>query len=250
MKYYSLIAACTLLLVGAGCSRYETVEAPALNPITTTGKTEPAATPTPSTTLVTTTPAKNPTTAAAIKSENILAENTVGGPSFLELFATTTKAVYMRRVPDGLGGYILFDTIQTPLLRIDLETGEVRKITTKTMFTSAQDVMSDDSLIAYVVNEDPRGKGITTLDPATNLQKFYPITPPAPYQIIGDVRLSPDGTEVAFALAAGNPDKERGAVYRLNLKTGKTTLVAATKPEDNTFFQVHGWTAQGTVIYK
>ena len=133
---------------------------------------------------------------------------------------------------------------------VDAETGEVRKITSRSQFTSAQDVSRDDSLIAFVVNEDPRGKGIATFDPAKNLHKFYPITPPAPYTVIGDVRISPDGKEVAFALAAQNPDKERGAVYRLNLETGKTTLVAATKPDDNTYFQVHGWTAQGTVIYK
>lgn len=249
MKYLSLVAASTLLLIGAGCSRYEAVEAPALNPITTTSKVEPVDNPAP-TTSTTTVVAEKPIQGSVADVENFLTENTVGGPSFLELFATTSKAVYLRRVPDGLGGYILFNTIQTPLLRIDLASGNVRKIITKTMFTSAQDVMRDDSLIAYVVNEDPRGKGIATLDPATNLQKFYPITPPAPYTIIGDVRLSPSGEEVAFALAANNPDKERGAVYRLNLKSGKTTLVASTKPEDNTFFQIHGWTPQGTIIYR
>lgn len=249
MKYLPLFAASTLLLVGAGCSRYEPVEAPALNPISTTSKTEPVVSNPTSTSSASTTTIAAPTTTIAV-SENLLTEDTVGGPSFLELFATTTKAVYLRRVPDGLGGYILFDTIQTPLIRIDAETGEVRKITSRSQFTSAQDVSRDDSLIAFVVNEDPRGKGIATFDPAKNLHKFYPITPPAPYTVIGDVRISPDGKEVAFALAAQNPDKERGAVYRLNLETGKTTLVAATKPDDNTYFQVHGWTAQGTVIYK
>lgn len=249
MKYLPLIAASALLLVGAGCSRYKPIEAPALNPISTTSKQEPVVSAPSSTPAASTTPTTGPVTTTAVM-ENPLTEDTVGGLSFLELFATTTKAVYLRRVPDGLGGYILFDSIQTPLIRIDLATGETRKITTKTMFTSAQDVMRDDSMIAYVVLEDPRGKGIATLDPATNLQKFYPITPPAPYTTIGDVRFSPDGKEVAFALAAQNPDKERGAVYRLNLTTGKTTLVAATKPDDNTFFKVHGWTAQGTVIYK
>lgn len=248
MKYLPFIAVSALLLVGAGCSRYEPIEAPALNPISTTNKPEPTVNPAPSPSVSTTTVSKPDPSPVIL--ENFLTEDTVGGPSFLELFATTTKAIYLRRVPDGLGGYILFNTIQTPLIRIDAETGEVRKITSRSQFTSAQDVSRDDSLIAFVVNEDPRGKGIATFDPAKNLHKFYPITPPAPYTVIGDVRISPDGSEVAFALAAQNPDKERGAVYRLNLTTGKTTLIASTKPGDNTFFAVHGWTPQGTIIYR
>ena len=66
----------------------------------------------------------------------------------------------------------------------------------------------------------------------------------------GDAGATPNGKEVAFAMAANNPDKEQGVVYRLNLATGKTTRVAATKPADNTYYRVLGWTPQDTVIYK
>jgi len=245
MRATHLLAASALFLIGTGCSRYQSTEAPAIEPIGPTKKIETAAPTITNTSTITTT-----SSVKVLVAENFLTENTVGGPSYLTLFATSSKAIYLRRVPDGLGGYIIFETVQTPLLRLDLETGQVRKITTKKLFTSAQDVMPDDSLIAYVVNEDAAGKGIVTLDPSSNLQKFYPITPPAPYTIIGDLHFSPDGQELAFALAASNPDKERGAVYRLNLKTGKTTLVATTAAADNTYLRIHGWTPQGTIIYK
>lgn len=251
MKKITLFTS-ALLLLGAGCSRYAPETAPALDPITPTAVNNPAVEPakptttpiTPSTTpkLVTTTPISFP---------NLLAQdNSRGELTALNLFATSSDAFYFQRELDGMGGYIIFNVNQNPLIRVDRSTGEMKIITTKTKFTAPEDVMPDDSLIAYVVSEDPRGKGIATVDPATGLQKFYPITPPAPFTLLGNVRFSPDGKEVAFAMAVGDPDHEQGAVYRLNLATGKTTRVAITKPADNTYFTVLGWTPQNTINYR
>lgn len=256
MNRLTITAASLLLFLGAGCSRYEAAEAPALTPIAPTKTIEQTETPVKTTPAVTTTPIASSTavvtttpTQKIAASANLLAEN-YDEFSSLEIFATSSQAIYFQRQLDGLGGYILFNNSLVPLIRVDRATGEMRQITTKTTFTSPQDVMPDDSLIVYVVAEDARGKGIVTIDPATNLQKFYPITPPAPYTIIGDVRFSPSGKEVAFAMAVSNPDKEQGVVYRMNLETGKTTRVAATKPADNTYYRVLGWTEQDTVIYE
>lgn len=233
---------CLIFLVGAGCgSSYEPIEAPTLNPITPTAK-KPEVSP-----ITTTTLPKKQTKPSL--SPNLLNQN-YDEFSRLEIFASTSQAIYFQRQLAGLDGYVIFPNNQVPLIRVDRVTGEMLQITTKTKFTSPQDTLPDDSLIAYVVSEDPRGKGIVTIEPSTGLQKFYPISPPTPYTVIGDVRFSPNGKEVAFAMAANNPDQEQGAVYRLNLTTGKTTRVAATKPADNTYYRVLGWTPQDTVIYK
>lgn len=233
---------CLFFLIGAGCgSSYEPIEAPTLDPIAPTVK-KPESLPATSTPTV-------PKPSKPATSPNLLSQN-YDEFSRLEIFASTSQAIYFQRQLAGLGGYIIFPNNQVPLIRVDRATGQMRQITTKTTFTSPQDVLPDDSLIVYVVSEDPRGKGIATVEPSTGLQRFYPITPPSPYTIIGDVRFSPSGQEVAFAMAANNPDREQGVVYRLNLTTGKTTRVAATKPTDNTYYRVLGWTPQDTVIYK
>lgn len=247
-----IFATSTLLLLGASCSRYTPNTAPALAPIAPTGPintiTEPVKT---TSTPAATTTVPTIVTTTLVTPPNLLAQTDERSePTALNLFATSTAAFYFQRELDGMGGYIIFNVNQNSLIRVDRFTGEMKTITTKTKFTAPEDVMSDDSLIAYVVSEDPRGKGIATVEPKTGLQKFYPITPPAPFTLLGDVRFSPDGTEVAFAMAVGDPDHEQGAVYRLNLATGKTTRVATTKAADNTYFNVTGWTPQNTVIYR
>lgn len=61
----------------------------------------------------------------------------------------------------------------------------------------------------------------------------------AKYGQVGDVHFSPNGAKLAYAAAVGDPEKESGAVYVIDIATGKQTRIAETKKSG--YFHVNGW---------
>lgn len=243
-----------ILLGGAGCiipnQIDTTVSAPQVNPAPNMNQTDPA-------------PLNQPPSSTAVTS-SVAAVLPLGGDALLnsnkddgthlQLFHTNSKAYYFRREPDGLGGYIIFDFITGPLIRLNLITGERTNVSIKEPAV-AQDVSADDKLVAFVssFDRDPKNLsklGIIILDQVSGLEKFYPIVLADPYTSIGMVKFSPNGAQVAFAAAVGDPDHEAGAVYTLDLASGKVTEVTKTKLKNNTYFIISGWKNDGQVDYQ
>lgn len=165
---------------------------------------------------------------------------TNGNPFTMRIFKQTEKFVYVGGYRDGMGGYVLFEADPTVIYQIDLETKNVVNLSRGELVV--QDIYNDD-MVAF---SDLKQKKVVLRRINGNFQQEVKV--PSKYGQFGNVRFSPDGTKVSYAAAVGNPDKEVGAVFMIDVQTGKQTLVSETN-EPNKYFEVDGWKDNGTVDY-
>jgi hypothetical protein len=163
-----------------------------------------------------------------------------------ELWSADGKSVYFSKEPVGLGGYILFSGASN-LYRIDVSTKEVTEIIPQPSTPNPEiclDAISGDyRLVAdhctqnVITIRELQDGSTTTIEPPSDV---------VGYRLLGSARFSPSGDRVAFSLAQGNPDDERGWVAIGNSTGGVSQLVLA--GEAGSYYTVLGWLDDQTLL--
>jgi hypothetical protein len=163
-----------------------------------------------------------------------------------ELWSADGKSLYFSKEPVGLGGYILFAGASN-LYKIDIASKKVTEIIPQMPSTSPQiclDAISGDfRFVADHCTQDV----ISVRD----LQTGGTVTIQAPsdvtgFRLLGNARFSPSGDQVAFALAQGNPEDERGWVAVGKSTGGVSQLVLA--GDAGSYYTVWGWLDDQTLL--
>jgi tricorn protease-like protein len=178
-----------------------------------------------------------------IKKDGVAVKEVVpvnGTPFTMRVFKKSDAFVYVAGYKEGIGGYILFEADPENLFQIDMNTGNVVDLTRTGLVV--QDIFQDD-LVAW---SDPVNKKIVVRRINGNFQMEFVV--PKKYAQVGNVKFSPDGKHIAYAVAVGNENKESGAVYSGNLETGKQVLISETV-DPNKYLEVSGWKDATTVDY-
>jgi hypothetical protein len=156
------------------------------------------------------------------------------------------QSLYYSKEPVGLGGYIPFSGASN-LYRIDINTGEVREIIPQAEQTSSQTCLDAISIEFRYVADHCSQEGITIRD----LQNGSTSTIQVPdglngYRLLGSARFSPDGSQVAYSLAKGNPDDEQGWVA-VGDRTGGVSRLILTG-DIKGYYTVLGWLNDQTLL--
>ena len=175
-------------------------------------------------------------------------DNTGAGPIQLvaELWSADGQSLYFSKEPVGLGGYIPFSGASN-LYKIDLATKVITEIIPQTPSTSPQtclDAISGD----YRYVADHCTQNVITIRDLQNgsTASIQAPTEAAGYRLMGSARFSPAGDLVAFALAQGNPDDERGWVAVGPSFGGAGKLVFA--GDAGSYYTVLGWLDDQTLL--
>jgi hypothetical protein len=163
-----------------------------------------------------------------------------------ELWSADGKSVYFSKEAVGIGGYILFPGASN-LYKIDIDSKQVTEVIPQTPMTSPQiclDAISGD----YRYVADHCSQGVITI---RDLQTSDSTTIQAPsdvtgYRLLGSARFNPTGDQVAFALAQGNPDDERGWVAVGPSTGGMAKLVLV--GEAGSYYTIQGWLDDQTLL--
>ena len=163
-----------------------------------------------------------------------------------EFWSADGRSVYFSKEPVGLGGYILFAGASN-LYKIDTTTKEVTEIIPQAASPSPQiclDAISGD----YRLVADNCTQNVITVRDLQN-GTTATIEPPSDvigYRLLGSARFSPTGDRVAFALARGNPDDERGWIAVGDSAGGVSQLVLT--GDAGSYYSVLGWLDDQTLL--
>jgi hypothetical protein len=150
------------------------------------------------------------------------------------------QSLYFSKEPVGLGGYILFSGA-TNLYQINIATKQVTEIIPLNPETGrgiCLDAISVD--YRFVANHctqdvitihDLSTGGTTTIQPPADVTG---------YQQMGSARFSPTGDRVAFALAQGYPNNERGWVAVGDRSGGVAKLIMVMVGDAGSYYTVQG----------
>ena len=155
------------------------------------------------------------------------------------------SALYYSKQAVGLGGYILFGGY-TDLYRLDLETeADVDMLAGlfDNAFICLDDISTDYTLVAHHCE----GVGVVNITDQSSIA----IEPPnVAYSLLGSVRFAPDGSRVAFAMAAGRGSQalleEQGWIAVSDGLTGASHLLATSEP--GSYYEVLGWLDDQTLL--
>jgi hypothetical protein len=171
-------------------------------------------------------------------------------PSHLlfERWSADGQSFYFSQEPWGIGGYLILSGASS-LYFFNATDSSVTEITP---FNLAGQALCLDDFYGEVflvvdhcgtptLNVHDRGTGqITTIGAPTDGSQLGPqgeaVTE---HTLIGSARFSPDGQQVAFALARGNPEAEQGWVAVSDGLSGGSRLVWAS--DVGGFYTVIGW---------
>ncbi|HEX9092104.1 MAG TPA: hypothetical protein VF831_11480, partial [Anaerolineales bacterium] len=173
--------------------------------------------------------------------------NTPGAPQIVaEFWSADGDYLYFSKEPTGIGGYIPFGG-GSNLYQINIATKQVTEIIPMASASGAQtclDAISGD--YNYVADHCTQGV-ITVRDLQSG--SSITITPQAgftDYRLMGSARFSPNGDRVAFALALGNPDGERGWIAVGNSSGGEAKLILTGEPGG--YYTILGWLDDQTLL--
>jgi hypothetical protein len=163
-----------------------------------------------------------------------------------QLWSADGQLLYFSKEPVGIGGYIIFGGASN-LYKIDIKTKQVTEIIPQAPATGPQtclDAISGD----YRFVADHCTQGVITI---RDLQAGTSTTIQAPtdvtgYRLMGSARFSPTGDRVAFALAQGNPDDERGWVAVGPSSGGPSKLILV--GDAGSYYTVQGWLDDQTLL--
>jgi hypothetical protein len=173
--------------------------------------------------------------------------NTPGAPQIVaEFWSADGDYLYFSKEPTGIGGYIPFSG-GSNLYQVNIATKQVTEIIPMASASGAQtclDAISGD----YNYVADHCTQGVINV---RNLQSgsSVTITPQAgftDYRLMGSARFSPSGDRVAFALALGNPDGERGWIAVGKSSGGEAKLIFTGEPGG--YYNVLGWLDDQTLL--
>jgi hypothetical protein len=163
-----------------------------------------------------------------------------------EFWSADGQSLYFSKEPVGIGGYIPFSGASN-LYKIDIATKQVSEIIPMGSTSSPQiclDAVSGD----YRFVADHCTQNVITIRDLSN-EGTTTIQPPADvtgYRLLGSARFSPDGSQVAFALAKGDPSSEQGWVAVADRTGGVSTLILT--GQEGYYYTVAGWLNDQTLL--
>ncbi len=160
-------------------------------------------------------------------------------------WAADGTALLFSREPYGIGGYIPFDGASS-LYRLQLDNGQVTTLVDYD--PQARHALCLDSL-------SPDGDAITSHCPPTEISLLdlsgnvqgtiaTPSSVGQPF-LLGSALFSPDGGQVAFAIARGNPDDEHGWVAVSDGLSGASHVIT---DRAGGYFHVAAWLNNGSLL--
>lgn len=154
------------------------------------------------------------------------------------------QQLYFSREPSGIGGYILFSGLSN-LWALNLADGATTELVPDATdrVICLDDLSADGALLSQ--HCEPGVIRVRTVASGSSTRIAPPADAPE-FGVLGDARLSPDGSRVAFALARRNPDDEQGWVAVSDGLDGGSRLVATSPAAD--FFQVKQWLDGQTLL--
>jgi Tol biopolymer transport system component len=163
-----------------------------------------------------------------------------------EFWSADGQSLYFSKEPVGIGGYILFSGASN-LYKIDIATKQVSEIIPMGSASSPQtclDAVSGDYRFVadhctqnVITVRDLQSGGSTTIQAPTDVTG---------YRLLGSARFSPDGSQVAFALAKGDPNGEQGWVAVADRTGGVSTLILT--GQAGSYYTVLGWLDDQTLL--
>ena len=163
-----------------------------------------------------------------------------------EFWSADGKSLYFSKEPVGIGGYIPFPGFSN-LYKIDIESKQVSDIIPQQAEVTPNPCIDAISL-DYRFVADHCQQGVITvrdLQAGTTVKLQLP-SDFTGYRLLGTARFSPSGDRVAFALAKGNPDDEKGWLA-IGSSSGGTAKIIATSDSSN-YYNVIGWLDDQTLL--
>lgn len=163
-----------------------------------------------------------------------------------ESWSADGQELFFSKEPVGIGGYIPFPGASS-LFKENLTSKEVTEIIpfdpSGGPFICLDAVSPDGRYVA-----DHCGKTTITLRDLTDGTQQTIQAPPgvSGFSVVGSARFSPDGSQVAYALAKGNPSDELGWVAVYDAFTGESKVVLTGQPGG--FYNVSGWLDDQTLL--
>ncbi|MEI6510478.1 MAG: hypothetical protein WCO25_00360 [Candidatus Uhrbacteria bacterium] len=174
-----------------------------------------------------------------------------GGEAAVYPWLETPGITYLAFDPTGLGGYIPLGGGHEKLVAVDHCTGTVSTFVEPRGGLGLQLLSTDGSKLISLAQFDGTVGTVTHIyvwDTKSALAdaKVAPahdFTLPDEWGMIGQFTLNADSSKLAFAVGEG-PDNEHGAVYTLDLSSGKFAKV---QERADGLIYAKGWNANGTV---
>lgn len=195
---------------------------------------------------------KNSSTAIIIKDyDKKIGEINTPGHYYPAIYKQTAKNVYVSLLPDGMGGYIPYFG-PSELYKLNLEDYSLTTILNygygddgkeRTLFLEAQDISVDEKKMAFTgerKNENGQFEkivGVMNIDDQTIIKEFK-VPNGREYGIVGDVFFSPNNKKISLAAAVGDPEKEKGSVFIIDLISGE---IKSIESGDRGFYRIEGW---------
>jgi hypothetical protein len=174
--------------------------------------------------------------------QRVVLEETAATALRVWRWAADGQRLYFSREPLGLGGYIPFGGI-TNIWVLNLADNTTREIAPAgSGIICIDDLSADETLVAHHCADGTA----SVYSPGQGAVAAIPAPPEAERLLVGDVRLSPDLSRVAFAFALGVPDAEQGWVA-VSDGLGSTAHLAA-KANAGEFFHVVQWLDADTLL--
>jgi hypothetical protein len=163
-----------------------------------------------------------------------------------QLWSADGQSLYFSKEPVGLGGYIPFSGASN-LYRVDIATGEVSEIIPQSPPSSPQTCLDAISGDYRYVADHCTPDVITIRDLQTGGASTIQAPPDVVgYRLMGSARFSPDGSRVAFALAQGDPNDERGWVALGDRSGGMAKMILV--GDAGSSYTVLGWLDEQTIL--
>lgn len=154
------------------------------------------------------------------------------------------QQLYFSREPLGIGGYILFGGISNLSVYSLADGSSQELISSEAAVAICLDALSPDE--QWVADHcETKAVAVRNLKTGERNQ----IAPPVGLteaNLAGSARFSPDGTQVAYSLARGEPENEQGWVAVSEGLSGGSHLIATSPPGG--YFTVAGWLDANTVV--
>ncbi|MEI7844344.1 MAG: hypothetical protein WCK35_00935 [Chloroflexota bacterium] len=161
-----------------------------------------------------------------------------------EFWSADGQFLYFSKEPFGIGGYILFAG-GSNLFRININTKEVMTLIPEDTAMICLDAVSND----YQLAADHCTPKQITIRNLTNNGASTAILAPAElnaFELMGSARFSPDGNQIAFALAKGDPSNEQGWLAVADSTGGTSKLVFTSQP--GSYVTIDGWLDSRTLL--
>jgi len=181
--------------------------------------------------------------------DTLLTQDSPNPPSQLmaQFFSADSQWLYFSKEPIGIGGYILFSGASS-LYKINVTTKEVIDVIPTDL--SKEPVACLDAISAdfrYVAEHcsqnvirirDLNSGGSSTFNPPANTASGY--------QVAGSARFSPDGKQLAYAIAKSAQDNEQGWVVVSDTALDNSKVILASQA--GSYYTISGWLDDQTLL--